>query len=89
MSILEIANLIKKEIPCKILISKINDIRSYRLDSSKLIKTGYKPKFKVKDAILEIKNLYENKKLKISKNNFSVKWLKYLINKKLNDKISL
>lgn len=89
MSILEIAKLIKKEIPCKILISKINDIRSYRLDSSKLIKTGYKPKFKVKDAILEIKNLYENKKLKISKNNFSVKWLKYLINKKLNDKISL
>jgi len=89
MSILEIAKIIKKEIPCKISISKINDIRSYRLDSSKLVKTGFKPKFSVKDAILEIKSLYKMKKLKISKNNFSVKWLKYLIKKKLNDKISL
>ena len=89
MSILQIAKIIKKEIPCKISISKINDIRSYRLDSSKLIKTGFKPRFRVKDAILDITSLYKMKKLKISKNNFSVKWLKYLINKKLNDKISL
>lgn len=81
MSILKIANQIRKVIDCKISILKIQDIRSYRLDSSKLLKTGFKPKFTVKDAIIEIKELFEQKKLKVQKSNFSVKWLKHLMKK--------
>jgi len=71
MSVLKIAKLVKKLIPSKIILSKINDIRSYRLDSSKLLKTGFKPKFNVHEAIMDIKNRFQEKKIVIRKNNFS------------------
>ena len=86
MSILSIAKTIKNIIPSKIIVTKSKDLRSYRLDSTKLLKTGFKPYFKVKDAISEIKKNFKNKKLIIRKNNFSVNWLKKILK---NDKISL
>ena len=36
------------------MISESNDPRSYRQDSSKLIETGFRPKYTVEDAIEEI-----------------------------------
>ena len=81
MSVLKIAKLISKYIPSKIIVSKINDIRSYRLDSSKILKTGFKPQFQVKDAILDLKSRFEKKELKLRKNNFSVNWLKQILKK--------
>jgi len=81
MSVLKIAKLISKYIPSKIIVSKINDIRSYRLDSSKILKTGFKPQFQVKDAILDLKSRFEKKELKVRKNNFSVNWLKQILKK--------
>lgn len=86
MSILAIAKTIQKIIPSKIIVTKTKDIRSYRLDSSKLLKTGFKPSFKVKDAILKIQENFNNKKLIIRKNNFSVEWLKKVLK---NDKITI
>ena len=45
-------------------------------DSSKLLKTGYKPKKNINDAISELKILY-NKKILLDKPNFrSIQWLK-------------
>tara|TARA_E500000178_G_scaffold343365_1_gene390065 strand:- start:11709 stop:12647 length:939 start_codon:yes stop_codon:yes gene_type:complete len=76
MKILEIGKLIKKNIICKIKIKKINDIRSYNLDSSKLLKIGFKPKYSVQDAIKQIKEAYLNGNLKVNKKWYSVKWLK-------------
>ncbi len=61
-----------------------NDPRSYRLDSSKLLKLGFKPKKKYEDAIFEIKKQFENKKLKDKPNFYSVKWLKKRLKKKYN-----
>ncbi len=81
MSILRMAQNIKKITSSKIIISKSQDVRSYRLDSTKLIKTGFKPLFKVEDAIIEIKKNFHNNKLKIRKNNFSVSWLKKKLKK--------
>ena len=43
LSILKIAKKIQKLIPSKINITKSNDIRSYRLDSSKILSLGFKP----------------------------------------------
>ena len=46
--------------------------------STKLLKTGFTPKFKVEDAIKEVKNWYLNNK-KINFNKFyTVKWMKKL-----------
>ena len=54
ISILEIARLVKERVECDIVITGGNDPRSYRLDSSKLLKTGFKPKKTVSHAIDEI-----------------------------------
>ena len=81
-SIIDIANQVSKKTGSKIRVFKDkNDPRSYRLDSSKLINAGFKPKKNFIDAIIEIINMHENKKLKIDKKNFSVKWLSHLIKK--------
>ena len=78
MSILDIGKLVKKNIECQIKIKKSNDIRSYNLDSSKLLKTGFKPKYSILDAIVQIKQAYDSKKLKSKKKCYSVNWLKYI-----------
>ena len=77
ISILDIANTINSIIPSEIIISESNDPRSYRQDSSKLIKTGYKQKFYVKDAISEIIEKY-NAGLLEDKPNYTVNWMKKL-----------
>ena len=76
LSIMNIAKLIKKQLGTKILYKKSNDKRSYRLDSTKLIKTGFKPIFKVKDAIKELISL--NKFYKDTSNCYNVKTMKRL-----------
>ena len=79
IKILDLAKMIQKIIPCKIKIKKnINDPRSYRQDSSKLLNSGFRPKRKILDAILELKKNFENKKIKIGPKCFSVKWLSKL-----------
>lgn len=76
ISIMSIAKLVKKVTTSKILVKKVFDQRSYRQDSSKLLKLGFKPKFKVIDAIYEIKKAFEFKKIKATPNTFTVKWMK-------------
>lgn len=78
ISILDIANYVKKEITSEIEITKSNDPRSYRQDSSKLLSTGFKPEFSVKDAILEIKDAFNNNLLNDSDSCYTVKWMKKL-----------
>ena len=76
-SILEIAKMVQKIIPSKINIIKTTvDPRSYRLSSEKLLKIGFKPEKRIIDAIMELKKLYFNKKLRDKKSYHSVIWLK-------------
>ena len=80
LSILEIAKKVQKFIPSKIKIIKDNnDPRSYRLNSDKLIKAGFKPKFKVEDAIKELGDLYNKKILYAQEHSYSLKHLKKLL----------
>ena len=68
-----IAKKIQNIIPSKILIKKKNfDPRSYNLDSSKLLKLGFKPKKKIEDAINEIKDHYQSGKLKDARNKLGL-----------------
>ena len=84
ISILEIANMVKKNINSEIVIYESNDPRSYRQDSSKLLATGFKPQFGIEDAIKEIKASYNNGDLIDNDNCYTVKWMKQL---KLEQKI--
>lgn len=83
LSVIDIAKKVQKEIPCKIKVIKKNfDPRSYRLDSSKLLKIGFKPKYKIINAIKEIKNRFNKKQIKNNPRFYSILWLKGLIDKK-------
>ncbi len=75
LSILKIAKIIQKYIPSKLIITKSNDNRSYRLDSSKILKIGFKPKYTINDAIEELIYLYNNNKIKVIDKNFNIKWM--------------
>ena len=74
LSILEIANKISKKVNTKIkIIKNSNDPRSYRQDSSKLLRTGFVPKFGVDYAINELIEKFNSNKLKNNKNFYTVK----------------
>ena len=76
LKIIEIAKKVKKIIPAEIKIFKNNiDIRDYRLDSSKLLSLGFKPKKNVGDAIREIKEHYGKNINRVDKSCFSIEWL--------------
>ena len=78
ISIRKIAEMIAEIIPSKISITKSNDPRSYRQDSTKLLNTGFQPKYGVKDAIKEISEIYKNGSLPSEDNCYTVKWMKKL-----------
>ena len=77
MSIKNIARLISNETNSRInYLKNTNDPRSYNLDSSKLLRLGFKPKKKIIDAIKEFKDVYNKGKFKDKPNFHSIKWLK-------------
>ena len=76
ISIGEIAEMVANIIPSEIEITESNDPRSYRQDSTKLLKTGFKPNFSVLDAIKDISNLYKENKLPEGDNCYTVKWMR-------------
>ena len=78
ISILEIAEQVKKEIGAEIVISPSNDPRSYRQDSSKLIATGFRPSHSVTQAIREIADAFHSNELSEGDNCYTVKWMQKL-----------
>jgi len=79
ISILDIANLVKEQLPnSEIEITPSNDPRSYRQCSEKLINLGFKPEKNVSIAIREIISSYRDNSLNTSESCFSIKWIKKL-----------
>lgn len=63
---------------CKINIKKIIDIRSYRTDSTKLKKTGFKIKEDLEKSLEYLYRLFKEKKISNSKKWYSIYWIKKL-----------
>tara|TARA_B100001057_G_scaffold501241_1_gene622368 strand:+ start:4010 stop:4951 length:942 start_codon:yes stop_codon:yes gene_type:complete len=78
LKIINIAKMIQRKTGVKINIIKSNDPRSYRQDSSKLLKIGFKTKYGVNDAIEELIKLEKRKKIIVNSSNYTVKWMKKL-----------
>jgi len=76
ISILDIARMIKQRIGCDIIVTESNDPRSYRLDSSKLLETGFAPKKTVNDAISEIIDAYQQGRLDDQAHFHNLAWMK-------------
>ena len=80
MSIKKVSEIISNKLKCKIQIKKnLSDPRSYRLDSSKLLKIGFKPQKKISNAIEEIIQMYKKGILKDKPKHHSILWLKKIL----------
>ena len=75
LSIRTIAETIAEHIPAKINIEPSNDPRSYRINSDKILATGFKPKKSVKDAISEVAEAYKSGDLKDEDRFYCLKWM--------------
>ena len=80
ISILDIARRVIEYVPAKIMITESNDPRSYRLNSDKLIKTGFNPKYSVSDAIEGIIKAYQIGQLKDEEKWYNIKTMKRIQN---------
>lgn len=77
LSVLNIAKKVENKIKSKIIIHKKNfDPRSYRLDSTRLLKEGFKPKRNIEYAVNELITYFNQKKLKNNPRFYSINWLK-------------
>ena len=76
ISILDIANMVKKKLPeVQIEIKPSNDPRSYRVNSDKILNIGFKPKKKVETAIDELVDLFREGKIKNDEKFNNLKWM--------------
>jgi nucleoside-diphosphate-sugar epimerase len=75
ISILDIARLVTKHAPAEIVVTESNDPRSYRVNSDKLLATGFKPKKSVEHAVREIIEHYRNGTLKDEDYFYNLKWM--------------
>ena len=78
LEIIKIANKVKSSTEAEIAITESNDPRSYRQDSSKLLATGFTPRYSVQYAIDEIKDAFNNGQLSEKDSCYTVKWMKTL-----------
>jgi nucleoside-diphosphate-sugar epimerase len=75
MSILDIANMVAKHVSAEIKVTESNDPRSYRVNSDKLLATGFVPQKTVESAIMEICKMYNQGALKNEDRFHNLKWM--------------
>lgn len=75
ISIMEIAERVTEHAPAKITVTESNDPRSYRVNSDKLLATGFRPKKTVNDAIREIVHKYRSGELRDEERFHNLKWM--------------
>lgn len=75
-SIIDIARLVVKYVPAEIVVSPSNDPRSYRINSEKLLATGFTPRKTVEDAIKEIVGLHRQGVLKDEERWHNLMWMR-------------
>lgn len=76
ISILDIAKTVTKYIPVEIVVTESNDPRSYRVNSDKLLASGFSPKKSVEHAVREIIDAYRKGELKDEDRFYNLRWMK-------------
>jgi nucleoside-diphosphate-sugar epimerase len=75
LSILQIARMVAEHVDARIEVTPSNDPRSYRVNSDKLLATGFRPKHTVEDAIKELVGLYRQGALRDEECFHNLKWM--------------
>jgi nucleoside-diphosphate-sugar epimerase len=83
-SILDIANTVTKYIDAEIVVTESNDPRSYRVNSDKLLATGFRPKKTIEIAIEEMVSLFKEGILKEEDYFYNLPWMQKHVLQKIN-----
>jgi nucleoside-diphosphate-sugar epimerase len=75
LSILQIARMVAEHVDARITVTPSNDPRSYRVNSDRLLATGFRPKHTVEDAIKELVGLYRQGALQDREQFHNLKWM--------------
>jgi nucleoside-diphosphate-sugar epimerase len=75
ISILDIAQRVSEQTPAEIVVTPSNDPRSYRVNSDRLLATGFRPKKTVEDAIREIIGYHRQGVLDEEDRWHNLKWM--------------
>ena len=78
ISILDIADRVKRHVPAEVTVTPSNDPRSYRLSSKKLLATGFAPQFTVEDGIRDVIAAYRDGRLRDEERCYNIKTMKKL-----------
>jgi nucleoside-diphosphate-sugar epimerase len=78
LSILDIAKRASDKIQSEIVMSDSDDPRSYRLNSGKLLSTGYEQKYSVNDAMNDVISALREGKIKDSDQHYNIRTMKRL-----------
>ncbi len=76
ISIMDIAERVVEHAPAKITVTESNDPRSYRVNSDRLLATGFRPKKTVDDAIHELVHQFHSGVLKDEDRFYNLKWMR-------------
>lgn len=79
ISILAIAKLVTKYVPVEVQVVPSNDPRCYRVNSDKLLATGFKPKKRVEDAIREIISQVQQGHCRDEDRHYNLKWMQQTV----------
>lgn len=80
ISILDIADRVKRHLPAEVVVTPSNDPRSYRLSSKKLLSTGFAPQHTVEDGICDVISAYRDGRLRDEERYYNIKTMMKLPN---------
>lgn len=75
LSVTELAEYIAESSGATLRFTESTDPRSYRMNSDKLLKSGFIPKKSVKDAVVEVTDALKSGDLKFESLHYNVKWM--------------
>ena len=78
-SVMEIAQKVVDHAQAVIEVTPSNDPRSYRVDSSKLLATGYRPQKSWADGIKDVVEAYHAGQIEIIDRCYNIKWMEALL----------
>lgn len=76
ISLMDIARRVARRVPAEITVTESHDPRSYRVNSDRLLATGFRPRKTVDDAIPEIVEKYRSGVLRNEERFYNLKWMK-------------
>ena len=77
LSILQIAETVQRKLDVPITITESNDPRSYRVNSEKILREGFKPRFNVEYAIDQIVDAYNDGRIKDDIRWRNLDWMRH------------